>query len=439
MRHNAVGLWWWGRSGKGAALGAGSSSQRVRGRRLRPTLLALEERRLPSAFLPLTEPNYYTRTVINTHNSGEGSPRWAIDQANHDARIILIDFSPSFDNSPQTITLESADLAINSPNLVIRGPNNGVTVNADGRSRVFTVGEGATAEIDNFTMTRGSIVDYGGGVYNRGDLRLEHCTVVDNTSFGTGVNNYGGGVYNVGTLHLEDCTVTDNQVNGKEYFAPSFGGGIANYGGTVYLDNSTISYNQAKVGGSGGGLYNYGTAYVTNCTFVGNSAYYGGGLYNDSDATLVSSTFTLNHATKGGGLYANQTLDIWDTIIAGNTAPRAGGDVKGHVHSGGNFNPKGGHNLVGNTSDSSGWYSPEQGGTDLTDEKNPGLLPLGFNGGWTETVALSLTSAAIHKGTKVKDAAGYYEVTRDQRGLRLDTPPDIGAFQVQRGELASRR
>jgi hypothetical protein len=433
MGRNTVGFWWWGQAGQGAGVDAGSRSRlgdRHR-HRLRPTFLALEERRLPSALLSLTEPD--TRTVINTDDSGVGSLRWAIDQANHDNSIRVIDFSSSVFDTPQTIALKSGDLEVKNYSLAIRGPAKGVTVSGDGRSRVFTVERGAYASMSNLTITEGSVQDYGGGVYNRGKLYLNHCTVTHNTSSGDGVDSYGGGLYNVGDLTLEYCTVSHNDVSGKEYFAPSFGGGIANYDGTVILNSCTVSANTAKVVGDGGGLYNNSAAFVTDCTFVGNSAAYGGGLCNNTNAALVSCTFTDNHSAYGGGVYAYRTLDIWDTIIAGNTGPKGGVDVYGHVHSGGNSNPKGGHDLVGNTSDSHGWVSTDQGGTDLTNVKKPGLLGLGSNGGPTQTVALSPDSPAIHKGIIWFHAGTKHVLTHDQRGLPLDRPdPDIGAFQVQR-------
>ena len=57
------------------------------------------------------------------------------------------------------------------------------------------------------------------------------------------------------------------------------------------------------------------------------------------------------------------------------------------------------------------------------------LAPLGDYGGPTETMALLPGSAAIGTGTAMSG------VTTDQRGFPLDTPPDIGAFQSQRGPL----
>ena len=60
--------------------------------------------------------------------------------------------------------------------------------------------------------------------------------------------------------------------------ADFFGGGIINYG-TATVSNCTLSGNSVSSSngsadgrGGGGGIYNGGTATVSNCTLSGNSA-----------------------------------------------------------------------------------------------------------------------------------------------------------------------
>ena len=71
----------------------------------------------------------------------------------------------------------------------------------------------------------------------------------------------GGGLLNFGTLSLTNCTVNDN-------FAVFIGGGLDNRG-TATLTNCTVSGNTVLRGG--GGLFNRGTVTLTNCTVSGNN------------------------------------------------------------------------------------------------------------------------------------------------------------------------
>jgi hypothetical protein len=313
-------------------------------------------------------------------------------------------------------------------------------------SRVLDVDSNARVHISNVTMTGGdpktvyynvAFGDYGGGIYNRGELTLTNCTVTRNHSHNVNLNSYGGGVYNYkGKLTMINCTVSNNSVGSNDNAtADGYGGGIANYNGVLFMENSTVNNNTAighLIGSAGGGIYNYGTAFMTNTTVVGNTADRGGGLLNHGDAEVVSSTFARNQGLRGGGMFLYKSLDLWNTIVGDNPDYGTGPDVYGHVHSGGLNNPRGGHNLIGNTSESSGWVSTAAGGTDLTNSYI-GLADLANNGGPTQTMALYSNSSAIGKGVKVHYAGTKKPLLTDQRGLLLDSPPDIGAFQTQKG------
>ena len=141
----------------------------------------------------------------------------------------------------------------------------------------------------------------------------------------------------------------------------------------------------------------------------------GGGLYNGSgDATLVNCTFSGNTAgTAGGGVYiAGGTATLTNTIVAGNNT-----DISGTV--------SGSYNLIG-TGGSGGLSDGTDG--NIVGVANPELAPLGLYGGPTKTMPLLPGSPAIGAGT----SSG---ITTDQRGFPLDSPIDIGAFQVQAGPL----
>jgi CSLREA domain-containing protein len=335
----------------------------------------MEERTLLSGF-----------TVSNTDDSGPGSLRQAILDANAQSGGNDITFDPTAFASAQTITLTSGQLELSntSGTETITGPAAGVTVDAAGASRVFQVDANVTASISGLTITGGN----------------------------AGYNNSGGGVLDYGTATLTDCTITANSA------VYGFGGGVANQSGTVNLIDCTITGNSALrslfgQAGRGGGVSTGGghgskagaTTTLTNCTVSGNSA-------------LMGNSFGGNY---GGGVY-NKSTDstiLGNTIVAGNTGGSSP-DVNGGITSQGN-------NLIGDKGTSTGWL-----GSDLTGTSAAPLVavlaPQGNYGGPTQTMALLPGSPALGAGNNALIPAG---VTTDGRGFNriVSGTVDIGAFE----------
>jgi hypothetical protein len=135
-------------------------------------------------------------------------------------------------------------------------------------------------------------------------------------------NPRGGGLANYGTTTLTNCTVSGNAAN-NAYFGGS-GGGLSN-SGTLALTNCTISGNFSSFGG---GVANFGTTTLTNCMVSGNSAgpYDGGGVANFfGTTTLTNCTVSGNSAGGGGGMYNDATLTLTNCTITGNSAGGGGG------------------------------------------------------------------------------------------------------------------
>src|SRR5258708_6742219 len=77
---------------------------------------------------------------------------------------------------------------------------------------------------------------------------------------------------------------------------------------TASISGLTISGGKASglFGGIGGGLFNFGTATLTNCTVSGNAARYGGGMANQQGTlALTNCTVSGNSGPGGGGGLAN--------------------------------------------------------------------------------------------------------------------------------------
>jgi len=235
-----------------------------------------------------------------------------------------------------------------------------------------------------------------------------HLTVtIAGLTIAHGNSPSGGGIDNFGTLSVTDCTISDNE-------ASYYGGGVLN-NGTLTVTSCTISGNSA---GGGGGIYNNATLTVANCTISGNSAYpyAGGGIESDGKLTVTNSTVAGNSADQGGGISTTGSVTLANTIIAENTAS-TGPDLDGAVTSLG-------YNLIGNSSGGSGFVA-----SDLLNA-DPLLGPLQSNGGPTETMALLPGSPAFAAGSVGLIPSG---ITTDQRGLPriVNGFVDIGAFEVQ--------
>jgi hypothetical protein len=370
--------------------------------RLRPEILALEDRRLLSTFT-VTDPSDSLTDGLPTVNT----LRWAVAQADSATTPSTIAFS--LGSSPTTITLTNGqlDLSNTAASITIQGPGQSLlAVSGDGLSLVFAVDAEVTATLSGLTITGGSADSQGGGldVAYDGSSDLVDCTISGNSA-----DSRGGGIYNGGTIALTGCTVADNSAGDP-------GGGVYN-NGTISMTGCTVSGNSA--GTVGGGVYvNYGSATLTDCTISGNSDSRGAGLQvYYATVVVVNCTISGNSAVEYGGSgvqnYSGQ-VSLTNTIVAANP----GGDIEGTV--------SGNNNLIG-TGGSGGLVDGVDG--NIVGVANPVLGPLGYYGGPTETIALEPGSPAIGAGVAV---AG---VTTDQRGFSLASPPDIGAFQAQAGPL----
>jgi hypothetical protein len=119
---------------------AGCPSHQVsRRRRFLPRLEALEDRALPSTF-----------TVVNLADSGPGSLRRAVLDANSHPGADVIDFAVT-----GTITLTSGQLTI-SDNVTINGSGaDQLTISGNDASRVFLIDSGSVVAMSGLTIAHG--------------------------------------------------------------------------------------------------------------------------------------------------------------------------------------------------------------------------------------------------------------------------------------------
>lgn len=312
-----------------------------------------------------TYANAATFTVTNTSDSGPGSLRQAVLDANAAAGTDDIVFDATVFGTLQTITLTTGQILITNSvnsNVTITGPGpNLLTISGGGASKIFSITETPVVNISGMTLTGGNGVGtpsgFGGAVYNQGVLTLTNMVITGNSAADDGGGVYNstddsvtiissiitnntagsrsGGVHNNegATLTITDSIISNNMSNGPAGVGVGGGGIYSEDGSTLSVTNSTISNNQSL--SSGGGITADSiTLTVTNSTISGNSAAgrFGGGIACDVDttATITGSTISGNTTgTTGGGIHigadTNDLITITNSTISGNSATDGGG------------------------------------------------------------------------------------------------------------------
>jgi hypothetical protein len=356
-----------------------------------------------------------TFTVTNTNDSGPGSLRQALIDANAAAGADDIAFTVV---PPATISLLSALPAVTSP-LTINGLGaSNLTIRRDpgagANFRIFDITASAAPEvtITGVTLTNGN-APMGGAIRAQGtSLTVRRALIEGNASTGG-----GGGLYllSINSLILEDSTVRGNG-------SQEGGGGLYSYLplGPVTIRDTTISGN-TNVAGFGGGGLSFVTYYsppilIENSTISGNTtANWGGGItrlellqpggerIGSSALTITHSTITLNTATVAGGgaggLYV-AFATLRNTIVSGNLNADAP-DIYGFAKV--NFC------AVGSPL---GWNPDAGSGNNLPFGTDLQLGPLEDNGGPTETHQPGPNAPPVNAG----DPAFVPPPDFDQRG-----------------------
>jgi predicted outer membrane repeat protein len=390
-----------------------------------------------------------TITVTNTNDSGPGSLRQALANANNGDTI---DFAVT-----GTISLTGGGLLI-AKNVTISGPGaDQLSIDGNQMDIVFGVDPDKTASISALTIRNGQ-----GGIGNVGALTVSNCVISGNSSGGlsnvangqastnatltiansivsdnsgpgifneafmasatvtiltTRLTGNGGGIYTTGFEGGTNVTVNNSTISGN---SADLGGGIYSYWSPVTIANSTLSGNSA--GTSGGGIYAEGPLVeISNSTISGNSAgASGGAIFNNTSGyvRIDNSTLSGNSAGSGGGVYTVSGVDVSNTIlnagVSGENIFNNGGVVTSY-----------GYNL---SSDNGGGLLNGPGDEINTD---PLLGPLQNNGGPTFTHALSPHSPAINAGDPSFTPPPSYD-QRDSPFVRVfNGRIDIGSFEAQ--------
>jgi len=225
-----------------------------------------------------------------TSNNGFCSLREAIANANNDASTYpncaagsgadTIVFAGGLNG---TIFLASAlPVLSDADGLTISGGANKITVNGGGVFRVFEIGAGVPAAIQDLTIAYGA--GNGANIYNAGILNLANSTIAN------GVGALGGAIYNdFGTLSVTNSTFAFNSAD--------FGGALYNDSGIVNLTHITF-FDNTITGGGAGVLYNGGALTVKNSILAKGN---GGNLCAGLPLNAASASNLADEASCGPG------------------------------------------------------------------------------------------------------------------------------------------
>src|SRR6266853_1340990 len=222
-------------------------------------------------------------TVMNTNDSGAGSLRQALADANDNDTIT---FDPGLNGL--TITLTTGQLSVND-RVFIFGPGaDMLAVSGNHTGRVFQIASGKTAVISGLTITNGTMNGNGGGIYNdHANLGLFDCMVSGNSA----VDAHGGGIYNDHASLI--------------VFYSTFSGNSARAGGGIYNDHATLTVNTCTVSGNsadsgfGGGILNSFATGGSATSQLGSTIFNASSIDNDA-GTITSLGYNLSSDAAGG-------------------------------------------------------------------------------------------------------------------------------------------
>ncbi len=269
----------------------------------------------------------HAATVTNNNDSGAGSLRQAIIDANGLGGAQTISFSGTFGADNPITLLSNLDTITCTPTFDVSGATGIVMVkggtmnstpavifNGGGTlelntgasmtdSSTLTVGNTGTATLNvkNGATLSNTVTNIGSSAGSTGTM-----TVDGGTSSWTNSNQLTVGVSGIGTLNISNGAVVNNSLNGVNI------GGNALSTGTMTVDGANSSY-VTTAGNFCAGYYGTGVLNITNGGAVSNSATGIIGRFSGSTGTVTvdgaNSTWT-NIANLAVGFSGNATLNI---------------------------------------------------------------------------------------------------------------------------------
>ncbi|HLP87950.1 MAG TPA: DUF4114 domain-containing protein [Nostocaceae cyanobacterium] len=281
-------------------------------------------------------------TVTNTNDSGAGSLREAIAQAQSGDTIA---FASNLAN--QTITLTSGVIRMEK-SLIIDGTGaDNLTISGNNNSKIFFAVDGNDLTLKNLTFINGRSNGKGGAV----QAGVQSDLTVINSIFKNNVGGQGGAIHSGFQSNLVvENSIFDNN-DGTLTNSGFSAGAIANDNdGSMVIRNSTFTNNK---GVSGGAVYNLLSGLIVeNSVFLNNTALDGGGAIFTDGASSLSSTiggtirisdsrFEGNQGRSLGGALYLFTYELDNTIVENTIIKNNSVLLKGGIAQGGGIRANG--------------------------------------------------------------------------------------------------
>lgn len=360
-----------------------------------------------------------TFTVTNLNDTGAGSLRDAIGQANAAAGADTIRFQP---NLTGMIPLASEILITDT--LSLAGPGVG-TIKVDGNlgTRLFKVqraGSSAiTATFSGVTLSNGHAQDEGGAIWANGDH-----VVVAGCIFDSNIANLRGGAIFVANANLSiDASGLWNSETG------STGGAILFSAGDLSITRSLIMDNASEFGGGLSALSPRVNVTISDTTFRNNTAdHTGGGIWASTTTSFkVSRSAFIDNTTgqpNGGGIYFAGVTDFGSPVNVIENTTFSGNQSLHQVGRGSALAIGSGNMTIRNSTFAFNKTSPND--------------PPGANAGGALWVANGATTEVklqsdLFAGNTHGNANMLFDVLRESGGAQSTIDVANSAFQTQPG------
>ncbi len=248
--------------------------------------------------LMLTTTSASAINVINLDDSGPGSLRQAILDANAAAGADTINFTVN-----GTINLLSALPTVNTQ-VLINGLGQSVTIDGGNSVQPFAVNAGGNLTLNSLIVQNGSASNGGAVLASGGSTQF---TAINSTFQNNTASGFGGAIFNESgaAINLINSDVRQNR--------STFGGGVLSFGGDATYTNTRVEQNTAN---QGGGLLHFG-----NTTLTMNQ-----GTSISNNQAIISDLNNSDHGVAGAMWVQNQVqFNATDTTIDNNTSGRHGG------------------------------------------------------------------------------------------------------------------
>ena len=226
--------------------------------------------------------------------------------------------------------------------IVIIGQGN-IIIDANHKSRVFTIAEGATVTLKGITFINGDAtttsqqnVGHGGSIFAKGTVHIDNCKFINNTA------NYANGgavaIFGYGSTINNSYFEGNRAIKNPGNNQTGVGGSVFINGNETTIANSEFIRNWAGLNGGavGSSANKIENCTITNCTFTSNTANgSAGGIGMQIRNFVISdSTFKYNEAKGIFTLYPGNggamVMRGWDSYaynctFINNTAAQHGG------------------------------------------------------------------------------------------------------------------